>query len=176
MLMSLSKEDSKADHVKALAAEIKEKLSDTGGFFHNPTVLKISRFFGFGGGDGDKKLSESLAEPLEHTEAKQLYRIISTQSMLLKHAIDRAKHSQKGAQTSAETASPNPKIEHSASMMSMVQETFIVPSVCESDLRDMKVARHLIILQGIYSEILGPSFRYKPGIQVCECQIVICFE
>ena len=34
---------------------------------------------------------------------------------------------------------------------------------------NLKIKRHLMLLQGVYQEILGPLFRYKLGIEVSVC-------
>ena len=80
-------------------------------------------------------------EALCMKEQLQLYYIVSSQSMVLKEHERQL------------TAVDQSRNNHAAAQL----------------LINLKIKRHLMLLQGVYQEILGPLFRYKLGIEVSVC-------
>jgi hypothetical protein len=89
-----------------------------------------------------------LWEPLQKDEQKHYYSIFSSQALLLKRR-------------EGECLSDH----HRTSLGDAGQGIATALAKCADALLELKVTRHLLLLQGIYEDILGPLFRYKMGME-----------
>ena len=165
-LLHLAREDMNADHVKELLAEEKERLEDytkikrqsgkTKGTGFLKGIVDSTNFlhmeFTLGPKDVPKssvsKRMGDIREPVGAQERVQLYQILTAQSMLIKQHRMETVQNTKGPKGSRE------------------DEGFNI-------LRDLKSYRKILILQALYSTMLGSSFRYKFGIQKAEFDLFL---
>jgi hypothetical protein len=159
-LFKIANEDSHVEHAKELLADQKESLEEANkitemsqGVFSAKNFLQMS----FPSGHTksfDRRLTlkrlGDILEPVGELQRTQLYQILTAQSMLVKqHRNETVVNSKR------------PKGGHDDEGFEM--------------LRDMKSCRKLLILQALYSTMLGDSFRYKFGIQKAEFDLFLWY-
>ena len=159
-LFKIASEDSHIEHAKELLANQKESLEESNkikemgqGVFSTKNFLQM----GFPSGHTEdfnrappmKRVGDIL-EPVGELQRTQLYQILTAQSMLVKqHRNETVVNSKR------------PKGGHDDEGFEM--------------LRDMKSCRKLLILQALYSTMLGDSFRYKFGILKAEFDLYLWY-
>ena len=150
-LLNLGKRDSHSSYVNVLSSEVKDTLNSNSSMFSNmndPFEFLRSRLRKYQGSSvspqSDTQSDEEEApsrEPMLMHDQLRLYTILSAKTMEVKRGME-IKQSLK--RNDRGSAGPKPAV---------------------AALEEAKVTRHLMILLGLYQDILGERFRYKLGVQ-----------